>query len=381
MLLVKTFHFNAVTIFTTLNALMVALYFSSLNAAPVNELEPRYDVDEYATLEDFGGSAVVRQLNKAKMVVGGFRRGIAKKTSQAFVLSANGFEDVTNDPSIDFSTTYNINERNETVGAINTLTDLRPFRSIHHKSFHQLSLLPGDKGGIAYGINNKSEVVGYSSGKSGERAVWWSSAGVINELEGLPEGSLSQGRDINDSGDVVGIIAESVMRAVLWINKTNLIELGTLTNFNESEAVSISNSGLIAGNAIGLNFAPNFRRAVLWESGKYLIRDLGTLEGGEESRANDVNIRSEVVGTSTSDHGSRAFIWTRSKGMVDLNALIALPGVVLTEATGINDQGDIVAIGHDIDTAEIPKLAELAHGDGHLGHDGERKIYVLSAKP
>ena len=87
MLLVKTFHFNAVTIFTTLNALMVALYFSSLNAAPVNELEPRYDVDEYATLEDFGGSAVVRQLNKAKMVVGGFRRGIA--TSRFACLVAN----------------------------------------------------------------------------------------------------------------------------------------------------------------------------------------------------------------------------------------------------------------------------------------------------
>lgn len=375
MLLVKIFHFNAVTIFATLNALMVALYVSNLNAAPINELEPRYDVDEYATLEDFGGSAVVRQLNKAKKVVGGFRRGIAKKTSQGFVLDANGFEDVTNDPSIDFSTTYNINERNETVGAINTLTDLRPFRSIQLKSFHQLSLLPGDKGGIAYGINNKSEVVGYSSGKSGERAVWWSSAGVINELEGLPEGSLSQAKDINDSGDVVGTVVEPIKRAVLWLNKTNLIELGTLTNFNESEAVSISNNGTIAGNAIGLNFAPNLRRAVLWEPGKHLIRDLGALEGGEESRANDVNIRSEVVGTSTSDHGSRAFIWTRTKGMVDLNALIALPGVVLTEATGINNQGDIVAIGHEIDPAEPPQ------GDGHVDHEDERKIYVLSARP
>ena len=375
MLLVKIFHFNAVTIFATLNALMVALYVSNLNAAPINELEPRYDVDEYATLEDFGGSAVVRQLNKAKKVVGGFRRGFAKKTSQGFVLDANGFEDVTNDPSIDFSTTYNINERNETVGAINTLTDLRPFRSIQLKSFHQLSLLPGDKGGIAYGINNKSEVVGYSSGKSGERAVWWSSAGVINELEGLPEGSLSQAKDINDSGDVVGTVVEPIKRAVLWLNKTNLIELGTLTNFNESEAVSISNNGTIAGNAIGLNFAPNLRRAVLWEPGKHLIRDLGALEGGEESRANDVNIRSEVVGTSTSDHGSRAFIWTRTKGMVDLNALIALPGVVLTEATGINNQGDIVAIGHEIDPAEPPQ------GDGHVDHEDERKIYVLSARP
>lgn len=373
MFLFKILHLNVFTIFTTLNTLMVVLFFSNLNAAPINDLEPHYDVSEYAALEDWGGSATVRQLNKAKKVVGGFRRGIAKKTSQGFVLDANGFEDVTNDPSIDFSTTYAINERNETVGAINTLTDLRPFRSIQLKSFHHLTLLPGDKGGIAYGINNNSEVVGYSSGKSGERAVRWSSTGVINQLEGVPEGSTSQAKDINDSGDIVGTVSEPVKRAVLWLSKSNLIELGTLSNFNESEAVSISNNGTIAGNAIGLNFAPHFRRAVLWEPGKHLIRDLGALEGGEESRANDVNIRSEVVGTSTSDHGSRAFIWTRTKGMVDLNALIALPGVVLTEATGINNQGDIVAIGHDIDPSEL--------GQSHADHEGKRTIYVLSAKP
>ena len=198
---------------------------------------------------------------------------------------------------------------------------------------------------------------------------------MINALEGVLEGSTSQANDINDSGEIVGTVSEPVKRAVLWLGKSNLIELGTLSNFNESEAVSISNNGTIAGNAIGLNFAPHFRRAVLWEPGKHLIRDLGALEGGEESRANDVNIRSEVVGTSTSDHGSRAFIWTRTKGMVDLNALIALPGVVLTEATGINNQGDIVAIGHNVD------LAELSFGVGHVDHESKRTIYVLSARP
>ena len=198
---------------------------------------------------------------------------------------------------------------------------------------------------------------------------------ALNDLISGSGWTLSEARDINDAGAIVGTIAESVKRAVLWLNKSNLIELGTLTNFNESEAVSISNNGTIAGNAIGLNFAPNFRRAVLWEPGKHLIRDLGALQGGEETRANDVNNRSEVVGTSTSDHGSRAFVWTRTEGMVDLNALITLPGVVLTEATGINNQGDIVAIGHGIDIAELP------HNDGHIDHEGKRKIYVLSAKP
>ena len=156
-----------------------------------------------------------------------------------------------------------MNERNEAVGAINTLTNTRPFRSKQLKSFHHLSLLPGDKGGIAYGLNNNGEAVGYSSGKSGEQAVWWSSTGVIHALESLPESSSTHAKDINDSGEIVGPAAGTIKRADLWLNKSELIELGTLTNFNESEAVGINNNGLIAGNAIGLNFAPNFRREVL----------------------------------------------------------------------------------------------------------------------
>ena len=60
--------------------------------------------------------------------------------------------------------------------------------------------------------------------------------------------------------------------------------------------------------------------------------------------------------------------------MVDLNTLIALPNVVLTDAVGINNQSDIVAIGHDVDNTE------LHHSEGHTEHEGRRKIYVLSAK-
>ena len=60
MLLFKDFHLNVVTTCVTINTLLVALYFSNVNAAPVKALKgvhtAHYTVSEYATLEDYGGS-------------------------------------------------------------------------------------------------------------------------------------------------------------------------------------------------------------------------------------------------------------------------------------------------------------------------------------
>ena len=165
----------------------------------------RYDAALYASLEDYGSSAIVRRINTAREVVGGFKQGGRNlKNAKAFVLKKSGFENIVNDPSTDFSATYGINDHNQVVGAINTATSLRPFRSTRLQNFNQLALLTGDNGGIAYDINNLNEIAGYSSGKTGEHAVWWSANGAIHLLNNLPNSS-SQARGINDGGDIVGI--------------------------------------------------------------------------------------------------------------------------------------------------------------------------------
>lgn len=334
----------------------------------------RYDVAEYGSLDDYGASAIVRNINSAKEVTGGFKRGNGRRHSLAFVLSPNGFEDIPNDPGVDFSTTYGINDHNEVVGAINTLTSLRPFQSTRHTSFKQLGLLAGDTGGAAFAINENGESAGYSSGKASEHAVWWSLNGTIHPLPGLPN-NPSRALDINDGGDIVGNSGAGLKHAVLWQDKGNVISLGSLPGYAGSEAMAINNTGEIAGNAIGTPSSRNFSRAVLWGPGGQTIQDLGALPGGDESRASDVSARGEVVGTSTSTHGGRAFIWTAATGMVDLNSLVALPGSVLTDAMGINSHGDIVALGHEGNPA-----TDDDHGDVH-DHERPRKIYVLTARP
>jgi probable HAF family extracellular repeat protein len=75
--------------------------------------------------------------------------------------------------------------------------------------------------------------------------------------------------------------------------------------------------------------------------------DLGTLDGTDQSEALGINNRGEVVGYSytSGDTIERAFLF-RGGVMHDLNDLIpANSGVVLEEAAGINDAGQIVAIG------------------------------------
>jgi uncharacterized membrane protein len=49
--------------------------------------------------------------------------------------------------------------------------------------------------------------------------------------------------------------------------------------------------------------------AFLWEDGK--MTDLGTLPGGDETLANGINTRGQVVGVSVLSGDARAVLWTK----------------------------------------------------------------------
>lgn len=340
---------------------------------------------KYGDINAGSDSIVVRRINTLKDVAGGLKRPSAtRKTSKAFILTADGFEDLVGDPGVDFSATFALNDRGEVAGGLNTATALRPFRAKRGQNFQLLTLLPGDTGGLAFGINDGGEVAGYSSGKVGERAVWWDIEGNVRELKGL-SGLSSRALGLNDKGDVVGVSGSGRLQGLLWPSKGKVIALGTLPGATGSEAASINNRGDIAGFASGIDGVRNTTRAVMWSPDGESIQDIGVLAEGDISRARDINDNGEVVGTSESEHGSRAFIWTAATGMVDVNTLVSLPTIILTDALGINKKGDIVVIGHEKTAAQVQQEVApneaAAHQHGDDGHEQPRQVYVLTRAP
>jgi probable HAF family extracellular repeat protein len=70
------------------------------------------------------------------------------------------------------------------------------------------------------------------------------------------------------------------------------------------------------------------------------VRDLGTLPGDTSSEASAINNNGDVVGYSRGEkRGMRAFLWTQATGMQDLGVL---PGGNSSRALGINDTGAVV---------------------------------------
>lgn len=344
---------------------------AALHAPPLQaQTRPGYTAIEYARLDNPGATTIIRGMNSTNEVAGGFQRDRRRASSALIFMPNHAVEDVAGEQGAGNSVAYGINDQGEVAGALNTSVALRPFRAVRRVGVQELALPPGTNGGIAYAINELGEAAGYASGTAGVRAVWWTRRGEAQLLQNI--GSLTtRALDLNDRGDIVGVSGDQVKTAVAWPRKGGVISLGTLPGFVHSEAVSISENGTMAGVAIGTGEFPNRSRAVLWQPGGTAMRDLGALDGGIDSRARDVNNRGEVVGTATSAEGDRAFVWTAATGMLDLNSLVTVPGLVMTDALSINRRGDIVVMGHDGHTGEPEESHE------HVDHHVARRIFVL----
>ena len=329
-----------------------------------------YVATEYARIDNPGATQVIRSMNSTNEVAGGYKSNRRNASSALILLGNNSVEDISGDQGAGNSVAYGINDQGEIAGAYNTSTSQRPFRSVRRMGFQELSLPAGSNGGIAYAINEIGEAAGYVSGTAGIRPAWWTRRGEVQLLPTAPK-LTAKALDLNDRGDVVGVSGAQPIAAVLWPRKGGIVSLGTLPGFTHGEAVAVSENGSIAGLATGVGAFPNRSRAVLWQPGGLAIQDLGVLPGGTDSRARDVNNRGEVVGRSASATGSRAFIWTAATGMRDLNTLVSVPGLVMTDALSVNKRGDILVMGQDAST-DAPGLAH-----GHEDHHAARRIFVL----
>ena len=349
----------------------VALLASLLYHIPVHAdvsshpAHATYIAEQIAILPE-GSARVVRAINDDGEAVGG---GRLKNTYYGLRLRRGSIEEIEGLPGSDYSIALGINNLGEIVGSANGGTAVRAFRSMRKSKPVDLGTLPGDSGSEALALNNRGEAAGYSIGPGGARAVVWSAAGTIHALPNPSGATYTKALALNDRGDVAGIAEHATgPRAIVW-GGGRVEVLEALPTHGQTEALAINGRGEIVGSTGDLE---TNRRAAMW-SEQGAIEDLGTLEGGETSRALGINDRGVVVGVSHTPIGNQAFIWTREAGMQNLNDLMASSsGFVLTQALAINARGVILAVGEE----QVEHLTEEHPHDLH-----EVAVHVFLVRP
>jgi probable HAF family extracellular repeat protein len=226
----------------------------------------------------------------------------------------------------------------------------------------------GGGGTIAFGVNNKGDIVGYSHTASSDiRAFLWQNGTMIDAGVGTnphfgsalwainergvavgtangeqmtwkdgawsPVGVEGGAADINKFGDVAGsrfngnstrgyAVINGVMHQIPSLGPASEISLGSSGN-------AINDKGVVVG---GAQVTWGVTHAYSWQNG--VMTDLGTL-GGNVGVAADINSRGVIVGQSSDATGLRAFIYD---GV--MRPLCNLP--VGSDAQAINDRGAVV---------------------------------------
>lgn len=105
------------------------------------------------------------------------------------------------------------------------------------------------------------------------------------------------------------------------------------------------------------------------------MQSLGSLGGTAYAEALGINDSGEVVGTSETSLGGRAFLWTKAGGMRDLNSLIPpTHDVLLVQGLHINNRGQILTVGsvhHDLTHDREANVDDETHA-------GPQHVFLLT---
>ena len=272
-----------------------------------------------------GNLAQATDINDAGQVVG-FSRGSFPAYNHAF-LWENGVMTDLGTPDV-YSEARGINNAGDIVGVSTAFSGSNS--AVMWKNGALLDLgTPGD-GSTATAINENSQVAGEISypGVVSEAFIW--DAGIVVGLGTFPGGTVSQARDVNDVGQIVGWgpiqpYCCQTRAAFLW-DGGPLLPLESLGNPDDPDDVAygMNNIGLIAGYSSPPSTG---QRAVLWQ-GERLVEDLGW------GKAHDVNDLAQVVGVM----GDTAFFW-QDGNLIDLEPLVT---GLHCQAMAINEVGQVV---------------------------------------
>ena len=199
----------------------------------------------------------------------------------------------------------------------------------------------------AFGVNASGQIVGEGcvTLTCFVHALWWDGGAPV-DLGTLPGGDASHARGINDAGQIIGdseITSGGNSHAVIW-EGGGITDLGTLPTDEYSNGVAINAAGHATGRSGGRPAGNQF--AFFWDGTS--MSELPMLPGGTFLEASAINASDQIVGRGDRYDDQTAFLWEHATGQtIDLNALLPSgSGWQLSQATGIDDAGQIVGYGY-----------------------------------
>lgn len=166
-----------------------------------------------------------------------------------------------------------------------------------------------DPDGVAFGINNQGQAVGYSGTCTVPNyAVVWEN-GIATALPdlGSPSGIAFA---INSRGQIVGqaVTSDGTAVAALWQNNTVTALGGLLPGDVSSFATSINNQGQAVGSSFNANNGGSWSRGLIWENGT--MTDLNTVFPASSNlyvvSASNINDSGQIAGMAVYMAGPNA---------------------------------------------------------------------------
>ena len=211
----------------------------------------------------------------------------------------------------------------------------------------------------ASNINEDGIVVGiiYLGNFDGNYAIIWSRDGSSFEYCN-PIGSPTfvygneEARVINNNNEVVGLTNS----AKGDIGQGFLFRSGVYTALDKgkylfTDASSINNASSVVGGVHSGD--SNIRKAAIWEPGKSVrvLAGLQDINGDPGSQATDINDYGDIVGWN----GLEALFWKSSGDVISLNKYIKLPEVWgFTFANRVNNKGQIII---NVNAPSVPSVS------------------------
>jgi probable HAF family extracellular repeat protein len=240
---------------------------------------------------------------------------------------------------------WGVNDAGVVVGASSTNTAIR---WLPDGTPVDLGRRPGDPWSMAYKVNNN----GVAVGNSGSYAVSWSADNQITTLPGLPGHSDAFAYGLNDSGVIVGDAwdrTSGLHRAVRWNTDGMVTDLGVLPGQAGSLANAVNAAGTVVGTSYALNTLDRDHPVKWLPDGTFVaLPRLADKDAG----ALGINDHGVVVGWSTAANDARhAVLWTPEGVLVDLGTL---PGGRNGMARDINNDGVVVGTSNTSDPTSEP---------------------------